>query len=857
MAVKVKKSTGNENLVVNQIIIKTPQRTTSDVGAWRTALQSADKGKVKALYDLFDDLLIDGVLSDAIDKRIDAVKLSELTFHDENGEEVEEIISMIDSPGFESLLGEIMWKIFKGRAGGEFDFNVEIENSFNFEPIPTKYIRPENKMILINDTDETGIDYSIDDHLLIVGKPRDFGLLLKAAPYAIWKRGGFGDWAEWLEVFGMPKRVFKYSATDPATKQLLEDAAEKAGSAPWIVIPKEADVTESSDGANGSSNTSYNDFRKACNEEMLITILGQTMTTLDGSSRSQSEVHMEVQQDKTKADMKYVGRILNYIVKPILESRGFPVGGGTFIFPEAPDSLTVDDIVSLSDIVDIPAYFIFEKFGIPEAQDGEPIARRNMPGVEQISRVAGDPTPQPDGNIQQSDRNFFKQLLDFFASAPGSGATSKFHTPPQLPEWGVKLSDESLSDRIINAAIEGETFYPDLFAFISLNLITALDAKPTRLSDSGAVIELVEMADLGFTYKHQNDAFRTAQELNIFHFSAAKTVAELQTLNGLYRKSKSFDDFYKSAVEKVDVFNKTWQKTEWQSATLISESTANYNRLKSKTHLFPYWKYVAVIDERTRPEHAALNGLILAANDPRWAQIWPPNGWKCRCYVVGVMAHEVSSVDLKAMRAKADAYIKGPEFKAAKAQGFGVNRALTPQLFNANQLYIKKFPTMAKRLLKNVNYNTYKLGSFEANRKKAATAVAKYQGTIEDYVNGLKKEDGKTFFTDYNDRKIEFSLKRYLKGHSTKLQERVPYIKSASETLKVPDEVWINAAGSDTFDQYVFIKYNTDETMVVVAKIKGGNLYEVKTWFSVQEGRETMDRYRQGLLIKKPGKMPG
>lgn len=824
MAVKVKKSTGDENLVINQIIIKAPQRSTSDVGQWRTALQNADKGKVKLLYDLFDDLLIDGVLSDAIDKRIDAVKLAELTFHDAEGQEVEEITNLIDTPGFEELIGTIMWKLFKGRSGGEFNFVTEIENTFHFEPIPAKHIRPENKVIVINDTDEQGIEYSQDDHLLVLGKPREFGLLLKAAPYAIWKRGGFGDWAEWLEVFGMPKRIFKYSATDPQTKALLEEAAEKAGSAPWMIVPKEAEVDQQSDNTSNST-TSYNDFRKACNEEMLITILGQTMTTLDGSSRSQSEVHMDVQNDKTKADMRFVSRVLNYMVKPVLEARGFPVSGGKFIFPEAPESLTVDDIVSLSDIIDIPAYFVHEKFGIPEPDEGETIARRSIPGAEQASRIAGQ--TQPTGEtIEQSDmRNKFQRFLDFFAAAPGSGAISETH---------IKLSDESLSNRVINAATEGAIFYPDLFDFISLNLLTALDAKPIRL------------ADLGFTYNYQNDAFRVAQELNIFHFSAAKTIAQLQTLNELYRKSSSFDDFYKRATEKVDVFNKTWQRTEWQSATLISESTANYNRLAGKTHIFPYWKYVAVMDGKTRPEHAALNGLILPANDPRWGKIWPPNGWKCRCYVVGVMAHEVSDIDLKAMRAQADSFLKSSEFKAAKAQGFGVNRALMPQVFAENQMYVKKFPTMAKRLLNNVDYNTYKLGSFEANRKKAATAVPRYQGAIDDFINGLKKDNGLNFFTDYNDRKVAMPLKGKLNAGASE------YIKAAADALKLPDEVWINAAEAKTFDQFVFIKYYTDETIVVIATIKDGKLYQVKKWLSVTENKQTMNLYRQGLLIKKP-----
>lgn len=54
----------------------------------------------------------------------------------------------------------------------------------------------------------------------------------------------------------------------------------------------------------------------------------------------------------------------------------------------------------------------------------------------------------------------------------------------------------------------------------------------------------------------------------------------------------------------------------------------------------PYWEYVAVMDARTRPEHAALNGLVFPAGDPFWNSYWPPNGYRCRCRVSALTARE-------------------------------------------------------------------------------------------------------------------------------------------------------------------------------------------------------------------------
>jgi SPP1 gp7 family putative phage head morphogenesis protein len=48
---------------------------------------------------------------------------------------------------------------------------------------------------------------------------------------------------------------------------------------------------------------------------------------------------------------------------------------------------------------------------------------------------------------------------------------------------------------------------------------------------------------------------------------------------------------------------------------------------------YPYWEYIAVMDMRTRPSHAALNGTVLRADDPAWGSFYPPIDWRCRCRV--------------------------------------------------------------------------------------------------------------------------------------------------------------------------------------------------------------------------------
>ena len=60
----------------------------------------------------------------------------------------------------------------------------------------------------------------------------------------------------------------------------------------------------------------------------------------------------------------------------------------------------------------------------------------------------------------------------------------------------------------------------------------------------------------------------------------------------------------------------------------------------------PYWTRVAVMDLRTRPAHAALNGLTARYDDPIWQFAYPPDGWGCRCRV---RARSQSDIDNKSI----------------------------------------------------------------------------------------------------------------------------------------------------------------------------------------------------------------
>lgn len=78
-----------------------------------------------------------------------------------------------------------------------------------------------------------------------------------------------------------------------------------------------------------------------------------------------------------------------------------------------------------------------------------------------------------------------------------------------------------------------------------------------------------------------------------------------------------------------------WLKTNLYTAANNSQKAAEWNRLQDPDikDLYPAYRYKTQEDDVVRPEHAALDNLVLANDDPAWEQIWPGNDWNCRCYV--------------------------------------------------------------------------------------------------------------------------------------------------------------------------------------------------------------------------------
>lgn len=132
-----------------------------------------------------------------------------------------------------------------------------------------------------------------------------YGLGLAHALYwpVFFKRNDVKFWLMFLEKFGMPTAIAKVPAgmiADPKTVQqavaMLQQIATDAG----VVVPDNVVVELLEAARSGSAD--YAGMHDAMNAAISKIVVGQTMTTDNGSSRAQGEVHERVAQKIVEAD---------------------------------------------------------------------------------------------------------------------------------------------------------------------------------------------------------------------------------------------------------------------------------------------------------------------------------------------------------------------------------------------------------------------------------------------------------------------------------------------------------------------------------------------------------------------------
>jgi len=421
MSVKTKPGgKSNPNILIQNIDIRQVNRSSVDIDTWRTAIRAAESvlnPTRKQLYELYADMMLDGRLSSSINKRIMAITTTDLKFTD-NGKDNEVINAIINTEEFALLQAQILESIFYGYSLINLDF---LNGQIVPELIDRRHVKPELGLVVRNPGDIAGINYLEPPHTLwtlAAGNKKSLGLIMAACQYVIYKRGGFGDWAQFAELFGMPFRIGKYDGYDDTARQKLTTALDEMGSAAYAVIPEGTNIELPQNYGNAGSNAVYKELRLACNEEITTMILGQTLTMTQGDkgARSLGEVHKDVEDAIYLNDRKFLLKVLNNRLVPLLQLHGFPVGTGKFEYPEQeniPKDKRLEMDMKLSGRVPIDDDYFYTKYGVPKPANYEQLVKEKKEASEAIRKLSEtQPEKDPVKNA------FIRRLFDLFSQEP-------------------------------------------------------------------------------------------------------------------------------------------------------------------------------------------------------------------------------------------------------------------------------------------------------------------------------------------------------------------------------------------------------------------------------------------------------
>jgi phage gp29-like protein len=120
--------------------------------------------------------------------------------------------------------------------------------------------------------------------------------------WPVWfKRQGARFWATFLEKFGAPTAVGRFPAgTDAGERARLLEAVQAIQTDAGVILPEGMAIELLEASRSGAAG--HGEWMSYWDRAIAKIVLGQTMTTEDGSSRAQAQVHWDVREDIVSAD---------------------------------------------------------------------------------------------------------------------------------------------------------------------------------------------------------------------------------------------------------------------------------------------------------------------------------------------------------------------------------------------------------------------------------------------------------------------------------------------------------------------------------------------------------------------------
>ena len=358
--------------------VQTLYRIRTDIATFRNALLRAENiynpNRIE-LYRMFKDMMLDAHLSAVIQNRKASILSSEFIIT-KNGNKVNIKSDIFKTKWFYDFCNLALDSMYYGYSLIEFG-DLSPDKEFDeVSIVPREYVKPEFGIVGHTSADIVGdsfLEGKYSEWCLGVGMKTDLGLLTKAAPYVIWKKGAIMAYAEYTEMMGVPIRILKTDVYDEETRAAGENFMRNLGSSAYAVIGKD-DVVEFAQSKDSTgAEKLFNGLIDKSNEEISKLILGGTGMMTANAYVGSAEIHQENFLMICGQDKLFIENVLNYQLVPFLIKRGFDLKGCRIeIQPDEELSLkerfAIDS--ALLPYYKIPASYFKEKYGT-EVEDIE------------------------------------------------------------------------------------------------------------------------------------------------------------------------------------------------------------------------------------------------------------------------------------------------------------------------------------------------------------------------------------------------------------------------------------------------------------------------------------------------------
>jgi len=436
------------------------------------------------------------------------------------------------------------------------------------------------------------------------------GLMRSLTRAFIVRHFSWKDWMRFAEVYGMPPRIGRLREGVPWDSDEAESLwnAVRALGMDAAAVLRQGDEIETLDVSQAGEGEIFERIQDRAGKELVLAILGQTLTSggEEGGSYALGEVHNQVRWDLLEEDARAVAETLEeQLLRPIVQLNlgDAPVPSWSWAL-EKPEDLgeLADSVETLATAgARIPESWVYEKFGIPEP-DGDESVLVPIQLQQAQAALSGGGAEGDGGEASEAANSVPARPRDALHQAEPASAPEG-----PLPEDGLawmqekRVVDEESWDELSPAGRQRAWWVSGV----------------SRQSTAMAAQQLVEVLQGGDT---QNDYLDRLEELGVSVPGGEEPgegqigAAQARLVHRQNRNSAYGADRYIKAQRTID--------------------------------RRPYAQYHAVGDERTRPNHLALDGTVKPINAPFWASYWPPWAFNCRCSVTTLSQDELDAEGL-------------------------------------------------------------------------------------------------------------------------------------------------------------------------------------------------------------------